>query len=139
MVTFDMSRRTVMFKAKAAFSGFSVNDLARAREFYSKTLGLKVDEDAMGLHIHLPGEATVYVYAKPNHEPATFTILNFVVDDIDTAVDELTGKGVAFEHYDNGAKTDAKGIARGIAARQGPDIAWFKDPAGNFLSVLMEG
>ena len=127
-----------MFKAKAAFSGFSVNNLAKAREFYSKTLGLNVDEDKMGLTLHLPAGATVYVYPKGNHEPATFTILNFVVDNIDEAVDELAGRGVKFEHYDGDLKTDAKGIARGIAARQGPDIAWFKDPAGNFLSVLQE-
>ena len=127
-----------MFKAKAAFSGFSVNNLAKAREFYSKTLGLNVDEDKMGLTLHLPTGATVFVYPKGNHEPATFTILNFVVDNIDEAVDGLAGRGVKFEHYDGDLKTDAKGIARGIAARQGPDIAWFKDPAGNFLSVLQE-
>jgi catechol 2,3-dioxygenase-like lactoylglutathione lyase family enzyme len=128
-----------MFKARAAFSGFSVDDLAKAREFYAGILGLKVDERNMGLTLHLPGTATVFVYPKPNHEPATFTILNFVVDNIDKAVEELAGRGVRFEHYDNGAKTDEKGLARGIANRMGPDIAWFKDPAGNFLSVLTEG
>jgi catechol 2,3-dioxygenase-like lactoylglutathione lyase family enzyme len=127
-----------MFKTRAAFSGFSVDDLAQAERFYAGTLGLKVDNQAMGLTIHLPGGATVYVYQKGNHVPATFTILNFVVDNIDEAVDELTNRGVRFEHYDDGAITDAKGIARGISARQGPDIAWFKDPAGNFLSVLKE-
>ena len=127
-----------MFKARAAFSGFSVDDLAKAREFYSGILGLKVDEQNMGLTLHLPGKATVFVYPKQDHQPATFTILNFVVDDIDKAVDELAGKGVRFEHDDNGVKTDEKGIARGIANRRGPDIAWFKDPAGNFLSVLKE-
>ncbi len=127
-----------MFNAKAAFSGFSVDDMAKAEKFYSSTLGLKVDSSKMGLTLHLPGGATVYVYQKNNHEPATYTILNFVVDDIDKAVDELTKIGVQFEHYDDGVKTDKKGIARGIAAKQGPDIAWFKDPAGNFISVLKE-
>ena len=82
--------------------------------------------------------ATVFIYPKNNHEPATFTILNLVVDDIDEAVDALVSRGVKFEHYDNGTKTDAKGIVRGISAKQGPDIAWFKDPAGNFVSVLKE-
>jgi catechol 2,3-dioxygenase-like lactoylglutathione lyase family enzyme len=127
-----------MFKANAAFSGFSVDDLARARDFYTGTLGLKVEEQAMGLRLHLPGGAAVFVYSKDNHQPATFTILNFVVDNIDKAVDELTHRGVRFEHYDNGLKTDKKGVARGLSSKQGPDIAWFKDPAGNFLSVLQE-
>jgi catechol 2,3-dioxygenase-like lactoylglutathione lyase family enzyme len=127
-----------MFQPKAAFSGFSVDDMEKAGKFYTDTLGLKVDNGKMGLTIHLPGGATVYVYQKSNHQPATYTILNFVVDDIDRAVDELTGRGVQFEHYDGAAKTDRKGIARGIAANQGPDIAWFKDPAGNFMSVLKE-
>jgi catechol 2,3-dioxygenase-like lactoylglutathione lyase family enzyme len=128
----------IMFKAKTAFSGFSVNDLARAKAFYAGTLGLKVDENEMGMRLHLPGGATVFVYPKGDHVPATFTILNFQVDDIDAAVTELAAKGVSFEHYDNGAKTDSKGIARGLAKKQGPDIAWFKDPAGNFLSVLQD-
>jgi catechol 2,3-dioxygenase-like lactoylglutathione lyase family enzyme len=127
-----------MFKAKAAFSGFSVDDLAKARDFYAKTLGLKVDDQAMGLRLHLPGGATVFAYSKGNHEPASFTILNFVVDNIEEAVDELTRRGVRFEHYEGDLKTDQKGIARGISVNQGPDIAWFKDPAGNFLSVLQE-
>jgi catechol 2,3-dioxygenase-like lactoylglutathione lyase family enzyme len=127
-----------MFKAKAAFSGFSVNDIAKARAFYAGTLGLKVEENEMGMRLYLPGGATVFVYPKGNHEPATFTILNFQVDDIDAAVSELAARGVSFEHYDNGVKTDSKGIARGLAQKQGPDIAWFKDPAGNFLSVLQD-
>ena len=92
----------------------------------------------MGLTLHLPGGSTVFVYPKKDHVPATYTMLNFVVGDIDGAVDDLARKGVKFEHYDSGAKTDAKGIVRGIAAKQGPDIAWFKDPAGNFISVLTE-
>lgn len=125
-----------MFKAKAAFSGFSVNDLSKAKEFYSKTLGLKVDENDRGLQLRLPGGATVFVYPKADHQAATFTILNFEVEDIDAAVDELADRGVRFERYDGELKTDAKGVARGKALGRGPDIAWFKDPAGNFLSVL---
>jgi catechol 2,3-dioxygenase-like lactoylglutathione lyase family enzyme len=126
-----------MFKAKAAFSGFSVGDLVKAREFYSGVLGLQVDEEeGRGVRLHLPGGGTVFVYPKSDHEPATFTILNFLVDDIDAAVDELTSRGVPFEHYEEGLKTDAKGIARGKELKQGPNIAWFKDPAGNFLSLI---
>jgi catechol 2,3-dioxygenase-like lactoylglutathione lyase family enzyme len=127
-----------MFKPRAAFSGFSVDNLAKAQDFYGGTLGLKVGNENMGLTLHLPGGATVFVYPKDNHQPATFTILNFVVDNIDKAVDELASRGIKFEHYDNGLKTDKKGVARGISSKQGPDIAWFKDPAGNFLSVLQE-
>ena len=128
-----------MFKPKSAFSGFSVDNLFKAKEFYSRTLGVEVEETGMGgLRLHLPGGAVVFVYEKGNHEPATFTILNFLVDNIDDAVDELTQRGVGFERYDGELKTDAKGIARGIAQNQGPDIAWFKDPAGNFLAVLQE-
>jgi catechol 2,3-dioxygenase-like lactoylglutathione lyase family enzyme len=127
-----------MFKAQAAFSGFSVDDLAKAREFYSGPLGLRVeDQEGMGMRLSLPGGGTVFVYPKPDHQPATFTILNFVVDDIDGAVDELASHGVRFEHYEQGdMKTDPKGIARGKAVNMGPDIAWFKDPSGNFLAVL---
>jgi catechol 2,3-dioxygenase-like lactoylglutathione lyase family enzyme len=128
-----------MFTPRAAFSGFSVDDLATAKGFYSGILGLKVDDQGMGLNLHLPGGGSVFVYSKPDHQPATFTILNFVVGDIDAAVEELTGRGVKFEHYAEGPKTDSKGIARGRARNQGPDIAWFKDPAGNFLSVLEDG
>jgi catechol 2,3-dioxygenase-like lactoylglutathione lyase family enzyme len=129
-----------MFKAKAAFSGFSVDDLAKAKDFYTGNLGLSVEvEEGRGVRLHLPGGGTVFVYPKPDHQPATFTILNFVVDDIDAAVDELTSRGVRFEHYEQGGiGTDAKGIARGKAANMGPDIAWFKDPAGNFLSVIAD-
>ena len=127
-----------MFKAKAAFSGFSVNDLARAKEFYTEALGLKVDDEGAGLSLHLPGGATVFAYPKDDHQPATFTILNFVVDNIDEAVDELANRGVQFEHYEDGLKTDEKGILRGISQDMGPDIAWFKDPAGNILSVIEE-
>jgi catechol 2,3-dioxygenase-like lactoylglutathione lyase family enzyme len=128
-----------MFKINTAFSGFSVNDLGKAKEFYSKTLGLEFDEEeGMGLNLHLPNNIKVFVYEKPNHEPATFTILNFVVENIDEAVEELTNLGVKFEHYDGEMGTDEKGIARGLSKNVGPDIAWFKDPAGNFLSVIQD-
>jgi catechol 2,3-dioxygenase-like lactoylglutathione lyase family enzyme len=124
-----------MFKNTKAFNGFSVDDLDAAKGFYSQTLGLDVEESPPGLRLKIAGSNGIVVYAKPNHEPATYTMLNFPVDDIDHAVDQLTAKGVKFERYDN---TDAKGIARGRAANQGPDIAWFKDPAGNILSVLQQ-
>jgi predicted enzyme related to lactoylglutathione lyase len=128
-----------MLKADKAFSGFSVNDLAAAKQFYGQTLGLEIEDNGpgQGLTLKIGGGNGIFVYSKADHVAATYTILNFPVDDIDQAVDELTGKGIAFEHYEN--MTDAKGIARGISAGQGPDIAWFKDPAGNFLSVLKEG
>jgi catechol 2,3-dioxygenase-like lactoylglutathione lyase family enzyme len=122
-----------MFKDTEAFSGFSVDDLAAAQEFYGTTLGLDVREMNDLLDITLAGGSHVLAYPKPNHEPATFTILNFPVPDVDAAVDELTSRGVAFEHYDYpDLKTDERGISRG----NGPTIAWFRDPAGNILSVL---
>ena len=124
---------------KSGFSGFSVDDLETAKRFYGDMLGLTIEEEGAGLNLHLPGGGNVFVYPKDNHEPATFTILNFVVADIDAAVDELTRRGVKFEHYEEGLRTDEKGIARGRAQQMGPDIAWFKDPAGNFLSVLDDG
>jgi catechol 2,3-dioxygenase-like lactoylglutathione lyase family enzyme len=127
-----------MFKNTKAFSGFSVNDLQKAKEFYQQTLGLEVTEGMMGiLTLHLSGGGKIIIYPKPNHVPATFTILNFPVPDIEKAVDELISLGITFEQYDGPMKTDAKGILRG--AGRGPDIAWFKDPAGNILSVLKEG
>jgi catechol 2,3-dioxygenase-like lactoylglutathione lyase family enzyme len=112
-----------------------VNDVQRAKDFYARTLGMKVrDEDGM-LHLHIGGSAEVLVYPKPNHIPATFTILNIPVPDVDEAVDELTRRGVRFEQYHgDGLETDGKGIMRG----NGPTIAWFKDPAGNILSVIEE-
>ena len=127
-----------MFTAKSAFSGFSVDDLSRARDFYTGKLGLEIEDAAMGLMLRLPGGGRVFVYAKPDHAPANFTILNFAVDDIDAAVDDLTARGVRFERYDQGPKADQKGIVRGRKANMGPDIAWFKDPAGNVLSVLQD-
>ena len=120
-----------MLQTTNAFSSFSVNDLQQARTFYAQTLGLKVDESEMGLEIH-PGDTDVFIYPKPNHTPASFTVLNFLVDDINKAVDELKQKGVRFEQYDGEIKTDEKGIHK----NGGPSIAWFKDPAGNILSVL---
>ncbi len=124
-----------MFKISKAFGSFSVNDLKRAKEFYGKTLGLEVKEVTEGLELHLPGDNMVFIYPKENHVPATFTILNFPVNDVNSAVEDLNKRGVRFEIYKEGElKTDEKGIFRG----DGPTIAWFKDPAGNFLSVLEE-
>ena len=123
-----------MFGNTPAFSGFSVDDIPKAKEFYGETLGLNVTEEHGMLHLNLVGGASVLVYPKPNHTPATYTILNFPVADIDKAVDELGARGVAFERYP-GMDIDAKGVFRG----GGPLIAWFTDPAGNTLSVLQEG
>ena len=122
-----------MLEKCKAFSGFAAPDIAKIKEFYSKTLGLKVTEEHGLLTLHLAGGNNVLIYPKPDHVPATFTVLNFPVDDVDLAVDELSKRGVRFEKY-NGPeiKTDEKGIMRG----KGPSIAWFKDPAGNILSVL---
>ncbi len=126
-----------MFRNTKAFSGFAVNDLEAAKNFYGETLGLEVEQGGQGLRLKIAGGNPTFVYSKPDHVPATYTILNFPVDDIDRAVDQLTAAGVKFEHYGN--MTDARGIARGAATGGGPDIAWFKDPAGNILSVLEEG
>jgi predicted enzyme related to lactoylglutathione lyase len=116
-----------------AFSGFAVGDIPKAKEFYGRTLGLKVSESNGLLTLHLAGGNNVLIYPKPNHTPAGFTVLNFQVNDVDQAVDELTKRGVRFEIYDlPDIKTDKKGIMRG----NGPTIAWFKDSAGNILSVL---
>lgn len=120
-----------MLKQNQAFSGFSTDDIAKAKAFYGGTLGLEVSEFNGMLEIPLAHGSRVLVYPKPNHVPATFTVLNFPVDDVEAAVDELVRRGVRFEHYD-GMGQDAKGIARG----NGPDIAWFKDPSGNILSIL---
>ena len=123
-----------MLANSAAFSGFAVPDIEAARRFYADTLGLRVevDQERGGLMtLHLGGGTDVLVYPKPDHTPATYTVLNFPVDDVEREVDELTAKGVRFERYD-GFDQDDKGIARG----QGPAIAWFTDPAGNILSVL---
>ncbi len=118
-----------MFEKTKAFSGFSVDDIPKAKQFYADTLGLRVTEDNGMLTLHIAGDRPTLVYPKPDHTPATFTILNFPVDDVDAAVDELTSRGVEFEKYPVG---DEKGIMRD----NGPTIAWFKDPAGNTLSVI---
>lgn len=123
-----------MLNVGKAFSSFSVNDIERAKEFYGKTLGLELASGPEGtLVLPLSGGAKALMYPKPNHQPATFTVLNFPVDSVEKAVDELTRRGVRFEIYNEpNLKTDARGIFRG----NGPRIAWFKDPAGNILSVL---
>ena len=126
-----------MFKNTKAFSSFSVDDINKARDFYGGKLGLEVsDEPGMKglLNLHFKDGAKIMIYSKPDHVPATFTILNFLVVDIEKTVDELTKQGVIFEKYEGDPKTDEKGISRG----QGPVIAWFKDPAGNILSVLQK-
>jgi catechol 2,3-dioxygenase-like lactoylglutathione lyase family enzyme len=120
-----------MFTNTQAFSGFSVDDVPKAKQFYSETLGIEVSEENGLLILHLAGDRNTLAYPKPNHEPATYTILNFQVDDVGQAVDELSERGVQFERYE-GSGQDEKGVMRG----NGPDIAWFKDPAGNILSVI---
>jgi catechol 2,3-dioxygenase-like lactoylglutathione lyase family enzyme len=125
-----------MFANTKAYSGFAVDDLEKAREFYGETLGLRtsvISEEGGVMSLDLAGDRGTLVYQKPDYTPATYTILNFPVDDIDKAVDELAARGVRFERYD-GFEQDEKGISRG----EGPYIAWFKDPAGNVLSVLQE-
>ena len=123
-----------MLKDKPAFSGFSTNDIEAAKRFYGETLGVDVSDDHGMLNLKLAGGQRVLIYPKDDHVPATFTVLNFEVSDIDAAVDDLAAKGVAFEHYE-GSGQDAKGIAR----QYPPPIAWFKDPAGNVLSVIQTG
>jgi predicted enzyme related to lactoylglutathione lyase len=128
-----------MFSTGKVFSSFSTNDIAKAKEFYQDVLGLEVKEIPMGpegiLELHFDGKNNVMIYPKPNHTPATFTVLNLPVDNLEKTVDELTSRGVKFEHYDMGDfKTNEKGILYGHG--QGPDIAWFTDPAGNIISVL---
>jgi catechol 2,3-dioxygenase-like lactoylglutathione lyase family enzyme len=123
-----------MLEDAKAFSSFSVDDVPRAKQFYGDTLGLEVADEMDGLRLRLGGGTDVFVYPKDDHTPATFTILNFLVGDVEQAVDRLTSAGVRFERYEGELQTDAKGIFRG----GGPAIAWFKDPAGNILSVLEE-
>jgi predicted enzyme related to lactoylglutathione lyase len=124
-----------MLTTSKAFSSFSVDDLSKAKEFYGQTLGVKVSESDEGLELKPSGDASVFLYPKSNHKPATFTVLNFMVDDIEAAVDELKKSGVTFEKYEGEIKTDENGIHR----NGGPTIAWFKDPAGNILSVIENG
>jgi catechol 2,3-dioxygenase-like lactoylglutathione lyase family enzyme len=130
-----------MLANSQAFSGFAVDDIGKAQEFYGETLGLRVellDEENGLLALHHPGDRDTLVYGKADHAPANYTILNFEVDDIDAAVDGLVARGVQFERYE-GFDQDDKGVMRGLAANRGPDIAWFRDPAGNILSVLQQG
>jgi predicted enzyme related to lactoylglutathione lyase len=123
-----------MLENSNAFSGFAVDDIDKAKQFYGETLGVGVSEDGELLRLHLGGGTQVIVYPKPDFTPATYTMLNFPVDDVDKAVDDLVARGVVFERYP-GFDQDDKGIAR---ETPGPAIAWFKDPAGNILSVLQE-
>jgi catechol 2,3-dioxygenase-like lactoylglutathione lyase family enzyme len=130
-----LQTRSKILKDSRIFSTFAVPDADKARQFYGETLGLDVRDGQMPgiFEIHQGSEAPVVVYPKPDHKPAVFTVLNFVVGDVERTVDELSAAGVKFEHYDtDGMKTDAKGIVRD----QGPDIAWFKDPFGNILSII---
>ena len=128
-----------MFKEKKAFSSFSVDDIQKAKKFYGETLGLEVSESFYGiplLELYIAGGTKILIYPKANHTPASFTILNFPVDNLEHAVDDLTKSGIRFEIYNEGKlKTDQKGIS---LSKEGPKIAWFKDPAGNILSVLEE-
>jgi catechol 2,3-dioxygenase-like lactoylglutathione lyase family enzyme len=125
-----------MFSPIATFSGFSVDDLEKAKQFYTEKLGIETKENVGGTELQLPGGAKAWMYPKQNHEPASYTMLDFLVDDIDDAVDELSGRGVIFERYEGmPGGQDEKGIMRGGPGK-GPHIAWFKDPAGNILAVL---
>jgi predicted enzyme related to lactoylglutathione lyase len=129
-----------MLAQSKAFSGMAVRDIEAAKRFYGETLGIEIEvlDDANGLlSLKHDGERETLLYLKPDHTPSNNTVLNFPVDDIDAAVDELTARGVVFERYDE-FPPDEKGIMRGRAAGRGPDVAWFKDPAGNILSVLQE-
>jgi catechol 2,3-dioxygenase-like lactoylglutathione lyase family enzyme len=122
-----------MFDKTEAFSGFAVKDLDEARRFYGETLGMEFSEGEMGfLRLHVAGGHDILVYPKPDHPPANYTMLNFLVDDVDATVDELASRGVKFERYE-GFDQDERGVARGD---EGPAIAWFEDPSGNILSVL---
>ncbi len=126
-----------MFKDTRAFTSFSTDNIEKAKEFYTKTLGLDVTDMSIGLSIKIEGGGSIFIYPKGDgHKPASYTILNFPVDDLDKAVDGLATRGVTFESYDGDIKTDEKGIFRSKDPSQGPSIAWFKDPAGNILSVL---
>lgn len=126
-----------MLQIKRVFPGFSVDNKKKAKEFYTTILGLQVHDNGMGLEITLPQGGMVFIYEKEQHQPATFTILNFVVENIDKAVDELMEKGITFQRYKEFPQ-DERAILRGLSMHMGPDIAWFTDPAGNILSVIQE-
>lgn len=124
---------------KGTFSSFSVDNMEAAKKFYGETLGIATSDEMMGLKLELGNGARVHVYQRDDHQPAVFTVLNFVVDDIDSAIDSLTSMGITMERYDNmPSPQDEKGVLRGLSVNMGPDIAWFKDPAGNIISVLQE-
>lgn len=129
-----------MLSYQRTFSSISVDDLDKAKEFYAETLGLEVEEvPEMGLRLHLREDNETFIYPKADHTPATFTVLNFLVEDIDAAMDRLKAKGVEFMQYENDdLPQDEKGVLRGLEAGMGPDVAWFEDPAGNILSILQE-
>jgi catechol 2,3-dioxygenase-like lactoylglutathione lyase family enzyme len=128
-----------MFKTTQGFASFSVNDIEQARKFYSQTLNLEVTDQMGGLELHVPGNIPIFIYPKPDHQPATFTVLNFIVDNIEEAVDALAGAGIKFEQYDSQyMKTDSKGISRGDGSNGPTAMAWLKDPAGNFLSLIQK-
>jgi catechol 2,3-dioxygenase-like lactoylglutathione lyase family enzyme len=128
-----------MFKPITAFSGFSVDDLDKAKQFYGQVLGLKLTDEIGGVRVALPEGNQVWMYPKGDlHVAAMYTMLDFVVDDINEAVDVLAERGVKFERYEDGPPQDGRGVMRGIAQGMGPDIAWFKDPAGNILAVLQQ-
>jgi catechol 2,3-dioxygenase-like lactoylglutathione lyase family enzyme len=133
-----VKNKKIMLKDSKAFDSFSVNDLQAAKQFYTEVLGLDVTDNPMGIiELHTAGNNNTMIYPKPNHEPASYTVLNFPVADLEKTVDELIAKGVVFEQYTGEyLQTDAKGISHGNG--HGPDIAWFKDPAGNILSVIQE-
>jgi predicted enzyme related to lactoylglutathione lyase len=123
----------------STFSSFSVNDIEEAKKFYGETLGIAVSDDQMGLRLNLADGGRVHVYQKDDHQPAIFTVLNFVVENIDATIEQLTNKGITMERYDNmPVPQDEKGVLRGLAVGMGPDIAWCKDPGGNILAVLQE-
>jgi catechol 2,3-dioxygenase-like lactoylglutathione lyase family enzyme len=127
-----------MLTAVSSFSGISVSSLPEARTFYVDTLALPLKDDSMGLLLELPGSGQLFIYEKSNHVPAEFTVLNFVVENINDTIDHLVNDhGIRFERYENlPAPQDERGVLRGKAANEGPDIAWFKDPAGNVLALI---
>lgn len=126
-----------MFKPLQTYNGFSINDLAAAKQFYSEVLALQVTEEGPGMRIQHVAGGSAIAYVKDDHEPASYTVMNLEVENIDEAVADLREAGVQFERYD-GMQQDEEGIMRGLSSGEGPDIAWFKDPSGNILSVLQE-
>lgn len=125
-----------MLKDSATFSGYSVNDIEVAKKFYQDTLGLIVKQNEMGLELKLKDQS-IFIYEKADHQPASFTVLNFITEDVNAKIDAMVEAGITFERYDSlPAEQDERGVLRGLAAKMGPDIAWFKDPAGNILGLL---